>query len=294
MIMNISEYGKKLIKSFESCKLVAYKATPTEQYYTIGWGHYGSDVKKGQTITQSTADALFNEDIKKFEKLVQKYPNAYYNQNQYDALVCFCYNIGSINQLTANGTRTQAQISAKIPAYNKQNGKVLNGLVKRRAAEKALYDKAVSVVVATPTTTATATTAAPSKKDLIMLGQAHSYNVTGVKIACDGIVGNDTRRQKVRVLQAELNADYKCGLIVDGDYGGKTQRALGTHYVQLGEKQEMVRCLQVLLYMNGYDPKGTDASFGNNTLSAFQNWQDDNGVSKTTRCTAAMFVKLIK
>lgn len=292
MIMNISEYGKNLIKSFESCKLVAYKATPTEPYYTIGWGHYGSDVKKGQTITQSTADALFNEDIKKFEKLVQKYPNAYSNQNQYDALVCFCYNIGSINQLTANGTRTQAQISAKISAYNKQNGKVLNGLVKRRAAEKALYDKACTTTVTTAT--ATTATAVPSKKDLIRLGQAHSYNVTGVKIDCDGIVGDETRKQKVRVLQAELKADYKCKLDVDGKYGEETKKALGTHYVQLGEKQEMVRCLQVLLYMNGYDPKGTDASFGNNTLSAFQSWQADNGMSKTTRCTAAMFVKLIK
>lgn len=291
MIMNISEYGKNLIKSFESCELVAYKATPSEPYYTIGWGHYGSDVKKGQTITQSTADALFDEDIKKFEKLVQKYPNAYSNQNQFDALVCFCYNIGSINQLTANGTRTQAQISAKIPAYNKQNGKVLNGLVKRRAAEKALYDKIVSAAVAAPTVT---TVSAPSKKDLIRLGQAHSYNVTGVKIDCDGIVGDETRKQKVRVLQAELKADYKCKLDVDGDYGGETKKALGSHYVQLGEKQEMVRCLQVLLYMNGYDPKGTDASFGNNTLSAFQSWQADNGMSKTTRCTAAMFVKLIK
>jgi peptidoglycan hydrolase-like protein with peptidoglycan-binding domain len=115
-----------------------------------------------------------------------------------------------------------------------------------------------------------------------------------VKIDCDGIVGDETRKQKVRVLQAELKADYKCKLDVDGDYGEETKKALGSHYVQLGEKQEMVRCLQVLLYMNGYDPKGTDASFGNNTLAAFQSWQADNGMSKTTRCTAAMFVKLIK
>lgn len=286
--MNISENGKRLIKGFESCYLKAYKATEREPYYTIGWGHYGSDVKSGQTITQNQADAMFEKDIKKYEALVQKYPNAYSNQNQYDALVSFCYNIGSIDQLTANGTRSQAQISAKIPAYCTQGGVTMKGLVKRRAAEKALYDKACTV------TAATTTTSAPSKKDLIKLGQAHSYNVTGVKIACDGIVGTDTRKQKVRVLQAELNADYNCGLIVDGDYGGKTQRALGSHYVQLGEKQEMVRCLQVLLYLDGYDPKGTDASFGNNTLSAFQSWQADNGMSKTTRCTAAMFVKLIK
>lgn len=290
--MNISEYGKKLIKSFESCRLVAYKATPTEQYYTIGWGHYGSDVKSGQTITQNQADAMFEKDIKKYEALVQKYSNAYSNQNQYDALVSFCYNIGSIDQLTANGTRSQSQISAKIPAYCTQGGVTMKGLVKRRAAEKALYDKACTITAATAT--ATTTTSAPSKKDLIKLGQAHSYNVTGVKIDCDGIVGDETRKQKVRVLQAELKADYKCKLDVDGDYGKETKKALGSHYVQLGEKQEMVRCLQVLLYMNGYDPKGTDASFGNNTLSAFQNWQADNGMSKTTRCTAAMFVKLIK
>lgn len=290
--MNISEYGKKLIKSFESCRLVAYKATPTEQYYTIGWGHYGSDVKSGQTITQNQADAMFEKDIKKYEALVQKYSNAYSNQNQYDALVSFCYNIGSIDQLTANGTRSQSQISAKIPAYCTQGGVTMKGLVKRRAAEKALYDKACTITAATAT--ATTTTSAPSKKDLIKLGQAHSYNVTGVKIDCDGIVGDETRKQKVRVLQAELKADYKCKLDVNGDYGKETKKALGSHYVQLGEKQEMVRCLQVLLYMNGYDPKGTDASFGNNTLSAFQNWQADNGMSKTTRCTAAMFVKLIK
>lgn len=63
--MNISSTGINLIKSFESCKLTAYKALSSEKYYTIGWGHYGSDVYNGMEITQEQADALFEQDIVK-------------------------------------------------------------------------------------------------------------------------------------------------------------------------------------------------------------------------------------
>lgn len=51
--MNISKVGKDLIKSFEGCVLHAYKPVASEQYYTIGWGHYGPDVYAGMTITQA-------------------------------------------------------------------------------------------------------------------------------------------------------------------------------------------------------------------------------------------------
>lgn len=139
--MKTSVNGINLIKSYESCKLVAYKAVSTEKYYTIGWGHYGSDVRKGMRITQAQADAFLVTDIVKFEAKVNKYQSKYnFNQNQFDALVSFAYNVGSIDGLTANGTRTIAQISAKFSAYNKSGGKVLTGLSKRRAAEKKLFD----------------------------------------------------------------------------------------------------------------------------------------------------------
>lgn len=137
----LSANGLNLIKSFEGCKLTAYKCVPTEKYYTIGYGHYGSDVKAGMTITLKRAEELLLQDCQKFVNHVNSYMDKYnFNQNQFDALVSFAYNIGSIKQLTANGTRTTAQISTKITAYNKSGGKVLKGLVKRRAKEKELFD----------------------------------------------------------------------------------------------------------------------------------------------------------
>lgn len=139
--MKISQTGLNLIKSFEGCRLVAYKAVSTEKYYTIGYGHYGADVTKGMRITQSRADALLVSDLAKFEAKVNKYQAKYnFNQNQFDALVSFAYNVGSIDGLTNNGKRTIAQISTKFAAYNKSGGKVLTGLTKRRAAEKKLFD----------------------------------------------------------------------------------------------------------------------------------------------------------
>ena len=122
--MKISQKGIDLIKSFEGCKLVAYKAVSTEKYYTIGYGHYGADVTKGMRITQSKADALLVSDLAKFEAKVKKYQAKYnFNQNQFDALVSFAYSVGSIDGLTANGTRTIAQISSKFAAYNKSGGR---------------------------------------------------------------------------------------------------------------------------------------------------------------------------
>lgn len=148
MKRSLSANGLNLIKSFEGCKLTAYKCVPTEKYYTIGYGHYGSDVKVGMSITLKRAEELLLQDCQKFVNHVNTYMDKYnFNQNQFDALVSFAYNIGNIKQLTANGTRTIAQISAKITAYNKSGGKVLNGLVKRRAKEKELFDTPTSTTV---------------------------------------------------------------------------------------------------------------------------------------------------
>lgn len=138
--MKTSERGISLIKKFEGCRLQAYKPVATEKYWTIGYGHYGADVAPGAVITQYQADAYLILDLEKFEKKVEKYNSKYmWTQNEFDALVSFAYNIGSIDQLTANGTRSKSEIAAKIPAYNKAGGKVLAGLTKRRAAEQAMF-----------------------------------------------------------------------------------------------------------------------------------------------------------
>lgn len=148
MSRNLSENGLNLIKSFEGCKLTAYKCLPTEKYYTIGYGHYGSDVKAGMKITKEKAEELLLQDCKKAIKNVNSFMSKYnFNQNQFDALVSFAFNVGSINQLTASGTRTLEQISSKITAYNKSGGRVIAGLVKRRAKEKELFDTQTSTTV---------------------------------------------------------------------------------------------------------------------------------------------------
>lgn len=142
MLRELSSDGLNLIKTFEGLRLKAYKAISTEKYYTIGYGHYGSDVTKGMIITEREAEGLLLKDCERFVKHVNTYQAKYqFNQNQFDALVSFAYNVGNINQLTANGTRSISEISEKILLYNKSNGKVLSGLTKRRIKEKALFDK---------------------------------------------------------------------------------------------------------------------------------------------------------
>lgn len=140
--MKTSDRGIALIKKFEGCKLTAYKPVATEKYWTIGYGHYGPDVAAGAVISQMQADMYLRLDLDKFEKKVEKYNNKYHwTQNEFDALVSFAYNIGSIDQLTANGTRSKSEISVKIPEYCKAGGKKLQGLVKRRVAEQAMFNE---------------------------------------------------------------------------------------------------------------------------------------------------------
>lgn len=136
--MKIGQAGIDLIKQHEGCRLTAYRCPAG--VWTIGYGHTGSDVKEGLTIAPVKAEQLLKSDLAKFEKHVQNFDSKYHwNQNEFDALVSFAFNVGSINQLTANKTRTKAQIAQAMLLYNKANGKVLPGLTKRRQAERKLF-----------------------------------------------------------------------------------------------------------------------------------------------------------
>ena len=144
MKRSLSENGVKLITSFEGCRLKAYKCLTSEKYYTIGYGHYGADVTKDMEITKEQAIELFVNDCIKFEDKVNAYmPKYNFNQNQFDALVSFAYNVGNIKKLTADGTRTIEEISVHMLDYVKSGGLVINGLVKRRAKERELFNTPV-------------------------------------------------------------------------------------------------------------------------------------------------------
>ena len=141
MRRKLSDNGLKLIKKFEGCRLKAYK--DSGGILTIGYGHTG-DVKNNMIITQQQADNLLKKDCERFVNHINKYMDIYnFNQNQFDALVSFAFNIGNINQLTNNGKRTLEEISNKIPLYCNCNGKKLNGLYNRRIAEKTLFNKSI-------------------------------------------------------------------------------------------------------------------------------------------------------
>ena len=133
--MKTSEKGLALIKSFEGCKLEAYKCPAG--VWTIGYGHTAG-VKKGMKITQAQADSFLKSDVEKYETYVNN-KNLNLNQNQFDALVSFTYNCGAGNLSTLVKGRTLAEISNALLLYNKASGKVLAGLKRRREAERALF-----------------------------------------------------------------------------------------------------------------------------------------------------------
>ena len=143
--MKISENGLKLIKKFEGCRLTAYQ--DAVGVWTIGYGTTNADKAiTGTTIcqvlriSQETADDWLRKSIdSKYGPKVNKYATYQWNQNEFDALVSFAYNIGSIDGLTAQGSRTRVEIAYMILAYNKAGGKVLAGLTKRRQEERTLF-----------------------------------------------------------------------------------------------------------------------------------------------------------
>ena len=148
--MKTGQAGINLIKQFEGCKLTAYRCPAGVP--TIGYGHTAG-VKMGQTITQAQADEYLRQDLAKYEKNVAKYEAKYkWHQNEFDAMVSFAYNTGSIDKLTANGTRSKAVIAEKILLYDKAGGKVLAGLTRRRKAERDLFLKPCEPMAAGSTT----------------------------------------------------------------------------------------------------------------------------------------------
>lgn len=137
--MKTSQRGINLIKQCEGLRLTAYKCPAG--VYTIGYGHTRG-VKRGMKITEEEASVFLTADLLNSEKAVERYDSVYHwNQNEFDALVSFTFNCGAANlrSLLRNGRRNRSQIAATLPLYRKAGGKVLKGLERRRAAEKALF-----------------------------------------------------------------------------------------------------------------------------------------------------------
>lgn len=214
--MKTSSKGINLIKEFEGCHLKAYKCPAG--VWTIGYGHT-SGVKEGQVITQEKALQFLKSDLKKYEKHVESFRRKYnWNQNQFDAMVSFAFNVGSINQLTANGTRTIQQISSKILAYNKADGAELAGLTRRRQAEQKLFLTSV-LTVPKPTLKIGSTKKVEVKQLQECLKYLGYTDAEGKKLVVDGIFGEKTK-------QAVNKFKKKYGLPTGGTYGTKAYKKM--------------------------------------------------------------------
>jgi GH24 family phage-related lysozyme (muramidase) len=152
---HISVKGQHLIHSFESCgkkrsdgMFEAYPDPGSKDGHpwTIGWGSTGPDIRPGVVWTQAQCDARFAQSIGKYEKAVlNAIGNALTTQNQFDAMVSLCYNIGPIAFAKSTVARKHKAgdyhgAAAAFAMWVKNDGKVMRGLQRRRAAEADLYD----------------------------------------------------------------------------------------------------------------------------------------------------------
>ena len=145
--------GLALLRSFEGCVLYAYDDANDKRIepgdaikgtLTIGFGHTGPDVVPGMTITQEQADALLMRDLERFEEGVNNAVTHDLTPNQFSALVDFAYNEGlealesSTLLAMVNGGDMVGALEQFGP-WDIADGRVSAGLVRRRAAEAALF-----------------------------------------------------------------------------------------------------------------------------------------------------------
>ena len=137
--MKTSAAGIALIKSFESCRLTAYR--DAVGVMTVGYGHTGK-VWAGMTVTQEQAEALLAADVARFEAGVAKLVKVPLAQHEFDALVSFAFNCGLKNLESSTLLRKlnagdRAGAGKEFSRWNKAGGAVLRGLTRRREAEDA-------------------------------------------------------------------------------------------------------------------------------------------------------------
>lgn len=155
--MQTGETGLNLIKGYEGLRMSAHYA-PTEQW-TVGYGHTGS-ARHGMSVTEGDAERLLRDDIKPIEQLIGDTVRAPLNQNEHDALVSLIFNIGEDNwkRSTAlrklnEGDKLGAANAFELwtKAYVENELVTLDGLVRRRAAEKSLFLMPTDAALVVPT-----------------------------------------------------------------------------------------------------------------------------------------------
>lgn len=144
--MKTSDNGVDLIKRFEGLELQAYQ--DIAGIWTIGYGHTGPDVQPGMRISEREAEELLKNDLRPREEAVTRLVSVSLNQNEFDSLVSFVYNVG-IEAFRKSTARKRLNANNRIGAaealtwWNKATVsgvlREVTGLTRRRASERALF-----------------------------------------------------------------------------------------------------------------------------------------------------------
>jgi lysozyme len=139
---NYSDKGLALTKSFEGLHLAAYQ--DCAGIWTIGYGHTGPTIAAGQTITEPEAETLLRKDLADAVACVNHAVQSHISQNQFDAMVDFCFNAGRGNFLQSTLLRKVNRgdfpgAAAQFGLWIHAGGDIVAGLVRRRKAEADLF-----------------------------------------------------------------------------------------------------------------------------------------------------------
>jgi lysozyme len=137
-----SEAGLTLTREFEGLRLEAYQ--DCAGVWTIGYGHTGTDVVAGRNVSELEAEALLRGDISTAVACVNRVVTAAIQQNHFDALVDFCFNVG-VQAFTGSSLLRDLnqgrfeEAATQFGLWVHAGGKAVPGLAKRRAAETAMF-----------------------------------------------------------------------------------------------------------------------------------------------------------
>jgi len=142
LLMNISEEGLSLIKKFEGCELKAYRCAAN--VLTIGYGTT-KGVTEDMEITKEEAESILKEEMHEYEGYINNMVKVPLEQNQFDAMVSWVFNLGSTNLSSSTllkklNNSEYDEVPSQIKRWNKAGGKVLDGLIRRREAEALLFE----------------------------------------------------------------------------------------------------------------------------------------------------------
>jgi len=286
--MKTNQSGIDLIKLFEGLRLNAY--LDPVGIPTIGWGTTridGNPVKMGTTITEQEAEGYLKKDLEEFEKCVTDNVTSVLDENQFSALVSFCYNLGcgSLKKSTLLKRLNAGDylVGNEFEKWVKADGKVLAGLVKRRAAERELFERDIASptdpVINEPAEAVNIVLKKGSRGDTVKNWQTF-LNSKGFDCGTpDGVFGDNTKNATKKFQQANgLSADGAAGkntLAKAIELGFKLKEESGGGKID-ASVWDKIKDLKYSDWKNIFN-KHLDYCKTKNRVSGSPKWHDDEG-----------------